>query len=135
MEQCSVSGYHIREAGSTAVQELAFTLRDGMEYVEASMRRGLDVDDFAPRLSFFFNAHNEFFEEICKIRAARRIWATAMRERFGQIGAVLVDAYPRPDRWLLTHRATTTEQYCPGGLPSDGGCSWRLPKSSYRFDG
>ena len=61
----SVSGYHIREAGSTAVQELAFTLRDGMEYVEASMRRGLDVDDFAPRLSFFFNAHNEFFEEIC----------------------------------------------------------------------
>ena len=76
----SVSGYHIREAGSTAVQELAFTLRDGMEYVEASMRRGLNVDDFAPRLSFFFNAHNEFFEEICKIRAARRIWATAMRD-------------------------------------------------------
>ncbi|MCH2136037.1 MAG: methylmalonyl-CoA mutase family protein [Phycisphaerales bacterium] len=79
----SISGYHIREAGSTATQELAFTLRDGMEYVEAAIRRGLDVDMFAPRLSFFFNAHNEFFEEICKLRAARRIWATAMRERFG----------------------------------------------------
>jgi methylmalonyl-CoA mutase N-terminal domain/subunit len=79
----SVSGYHIREAGSTATQELAFTLRDGMEYVEACMKRGLDVDAFAPRLSFFFNAHNEFFEEICKLRAARRIWAHAMRDRYG----------------------------------------------------
>jgi len=79
----SVSGYHIREAGSTATQELAFTLRDGMEYVEMAVRRGLDVDAFAPRLSFFFNSHNEFFEEICKLRAARRIWATAMRDRYG----------------------------------------------------
>ena len=79
----SISGYHIREAGSTATQELAFTLRDGMEYVEAAMKRGLDVDAFAPRLSFFFNSHNEFFEEICKLRAARRIWAHAMRERYG----------------------------------------------------
>ena len=79
----SISGYHIREAGSTATQELAFTLRDGMEYVEAAIARGLDVDDFAPRLSFFFNSHNEFFEEICKLRAARRIWATVMRERYG----------------------------------------------------
>ncbi len=78
----SVSGYHIREAGSTATQELAFTLRDGMEYVEACMKRGMDVDVFAPRLSFFFNAHNEFFEEICKLRAARRIWANAMRTRY-----------------------------------------------------
>ncbi|MBT5365645.1 MAG: methylmalonyl-CoA mutase, partial [Phycisphaerae bacterium] len=78
----SISGYHIREAGSTATQELAFTLRDGMEYVEACMKRGLDVDTFAPRLSFFFNSHNEFFEEICKLRAARRIWAHAMRDRF-----------------------------------------------------
>ena len=94
----SVSGYHIREAGSTAVQELAFTLRDGMEYVEASMRRGLNVDDFAPRLSFFFNAHNEFFEEICKIRAARRIWATAMRERFG--------AKSERSWWMRTHVQT-----------------------------
>ncbi|RMH26909.1 MAG: methylmalonyl-CoA mutase [Planctomycetota bacterium] len=79
----SISGYHIREAGSTATQELAFTLRDGMEYVEACLERGLDVDDFAPRLSFFFNSHNEFFEEICKLRAARRIWARMMRERYG----------------------------------------------------
>lgn len=79
----SISGYHIREAGSTATQELAFTLRDGMEYVEACMKRGLHVDSFAPRLSFFFNSHNEFFEEICKIRAARRIWSYAMRDRFG----------------------------------------------------
>ena len=79
----SISGYHIREAGSSATQELAFTLRDGMEYVEQCMKRGLDVDGFAPRLSFFFNSHNEFFEEICKLRAARRIWAKAMKERFG----------------------------------------------------
>jgi len=79
----SISGYHIREAGSTAPQELAFTLRDGMEYVEAAMERGLDVDVFAPRLSFFFNSHNEFFEEVCKLRAARRIWARVMRQRYG----------------------------------------------------
>jgi methylmalonyl-CoA mutase N-terminal domain/subunit len=79
----SISGYHIREAGSTAVQELAFTLRDGIEYVQAGVDAGLDVDDFAPRLSFFFNAHNDFFEEIAKFRAARRIWAKVMRERFG----------------------------------------------------
>ncbi len=78
----SISGYHIREAGSTAVQELAYTLADGLAYVEAAMERGLDVDDFAPRLSFFFNAHNDFFEEIAKYRAARRIWAREMQERF-----------------------------------------------------
>ena len=79
----SISGYHIREAGSTATQELAFTLRDGMECVEACMHRGMDVDEFAPRLSFFFNSHNEFFEEVCKLRAARRIWARMMRDRYG----------------------------------------------------
>ncbi|HUJ29977.1 MAG TPA: methylmalonyl-CoA mutase family protein [Candidatus Acidoferrum sp.] len=79
----SISGYHIREAGSTAIQELAFTLRDGIEYVDWGIRRGLDVDDFVPRLSFFFNAHNDFFEEIAKYRAARRIWYKTMRERFG----------------------------------------------------
>ena len=79
----SISGYHIREAGSTAVQELAFTLRDGIEYVEWALARGLDIDEFAPRLSFFFNAHSDFFEEIAKYRAARKIWATLMRERFG----------------------------------------------------
>ncbi|MEM8834481.1 MAG: methylmalonyl-CoA mutase family protein [Planctomycetota bacterium] len=79
----SISGYHIREAGSSAVQELAFTLRDGMEYVEACIERGMDVNAFGPRLSFFFNSHNEFFEEVCKIRAARRIWARVMRDRYG----------------------------------------------------
>jgi len=79
----SISGYHIREAGSTAIQELAFTLRDGIEYVDWGIRRGMDVDAFVPQLSFFFNAHNDFFEEIAKYRAARRIWYKAMRERFG----------------------------------------------------
>ena len=79
----SISGYHIREAGSTAVQELAFTLADGFAYVEAAIERGLDVDDFAPRLSFFFNSHNNFFEEVCKYRAARRIWAKHMKDKYG----------------------------------------------------
>jgi methylmalonyl-CoA mutase N-terminal domain/subunit len=79
----SISGYHIREAGSTAVQELAFTLADGIAYVDAAVKRGLDVDDFAPRLSFFFNLHNDFLEEVAKLRAARRMWATIMRDRFG----------------------------------------------------
>jgi len=94
----SISGYHIREAGSTATQELAFTLRDGMEYVEWAMKRGMDVDDFAPRLSFFFNSHNEFFEEICKLRAARRIWARIMRDRYKA---------KNPRSWLMrTHVQT-----------------------------
>ena len=79
----SVSGYHIREAGATALQELAFTLRDGIEYVQWGVDAGLDVDDFVPRISFFFNAHSDFFEEIAKYRAARKIWADAMRDRFG----------------------------------------------------
>ncbi|HXG01878.1 MAG TPA: methylmalonyl-CoA mutase family protein, partial [Candidatus Binatia bacterium] len=79
----SISGYHIREAGSTAVQELAFTLADGLAYVEAACARGLDVDEFAPRLSFFFDIHSDFFEEIAKLRAARRMWARLMKERFG----------------------------------------------------
>jgi len=94
----SISGYHIREAGSTATQELAFTLRDGMEYVEWCLKRGLDVDSFAPRLSFFFNAHNEFFEEICKLRAARRIWANVMKERYG--------AKNERSLWMRTHVQT-----------------------------
>jgi methylmalonyl-CoA mutase N-terminal domain/subunit len=78
----SISGYHIREAGATAVQELAFTLADGIAYVEAAIERGLQIDDFAPRLSFFFDSHVDFFEEIAKLRAARKIWAKIMRERF-----------------------------------------------------
>src|SRR5207253_3695152 len=79
----SISGYHIREAGSTAVQEVAFTLADGITYVQAALDTGLEVDRFAPRLAFFFNAHNNFLEEIAKYRAARRLWARIMRERFG----------------------------------------------------
>ena len=81
----SVSGYHIREAGATALQELAFTLRDGIEYVDWGVRAGLDLERFVPRISFFFNAHNDFFEEIAKYRAARRIWARVMRDRFGAV--------------------------------------------------
>ena len=95
----SISGYHIREAGSTAVQELAFTLADGMEYVRRCIDRGLAVDDFAPRLSFFFNAHNDFFEEIAKFRAARRIWAREMRDTFHARN-------PR-SHWLRCHAQTS----------------------------
>lgn len=94
----SISGYHIREAGSTAVQELAFTLADGIGYVQAGMEAGLDVDDFAPRLSFFFNAHSDFFEEIAKYRAARRMWARIMRERFEA---------KNPRSWLLRFHTQT----------------------------
>ena len=94
----SISGYHIREAGSTAAQELAFTLGDGLEYVRWGIARGMDVDDFAPRLSFFFNAHNDFFEEIAKYRAARRIWAREMRETFKA---------KNPRSWLLRFHTQT----------------------------
>jgi len=94
----SISGYHIREAGSTAIQELAFTLRDGMEYVEWALRRGMNVDDFGPQLSFFFNAHSDFFEEIAKYRAARRIWHKAMTERYGS---------KNPRTWSLRFHSQT----------------------------
>ncbi len=94
----SISGYHIREAGSTAVQELAFTVADGIAYVQAGIDAGLDVDEFAPRLSWFFNSHNDFFEEIAKIRAARRMWARIMRERFHA---------RRPESWTLRAHSQT----------------------------
>jgi methylmalonyl-CoA mutase N-terminal domain/subunit len=94
----SISGYHIREAGSTAAQELAFTLVDGMEYARWAIDRGMQVDDFAPRLSFFFNAHNDFFEEIAKYRAARRIWAREMKETFGA---------KNPRSWLMRFHTQT----------------------------
>ncbi len=94
----SISGYHIREAGSTTIQELAFTLADGMAYVEAGIKAGMDVDDFAPRLSFFFNCHNDFFEEIAKFRAARRIWAKVMKEKFGA---------KNPKSWMLRFHTQT----------------------------
>src|SRR6058998_2936759 len=94
----SISGYHIREAGSTALQELAFTLRDGMEYVEYGVRAGLDIDEFAPRLSFFFNSHNDLFEEVAKFRAARRVWAKVMRDRYGA---------KEPRSWMLRFHTQT----------------------------
>ena len=94
----SISGYHIREAGSTAVQELAFTLADGLAYVDACVARGMKVDDFAPRLSFFFNAHNDFFEEIAKYRAGRRIWARILREKYGA---------QDPRSWMLRFHTQT----------------------------
>jgi methylmalonyl-CoA mutase N-terminal domain/subunit len=94
----SISGYHIREAGSTAIQELAFTLADGLEYVRWGLNRGLKIDEFAPRLSFFFNSHNDFFEEIAKLRAARRIWAREMRETFGA---------KDPRSWLMRFHTQT----------------------------
>jgi methylmalonyl-CoA mutase N-terminal domain/subunit len=94
----SISGYHIREAGATAAQELAFTLADGIQYVQAAVRAGMDVDEFAPRLSFFFDVHNDFFEEIAKFRAARRIWARVMREQFGA---------RNPRSWMLRTHAQT----------------------------
>jgi methylmalonyl-CoA mutase N-terminal domain/subunit len=94
----SISGYHIREAGATAAQELAFTLRNGFEYVERGIARGLDVDDFAPQLSFFFDVHSDFFEEIAKLRAARRIWARGLRERYGA---------KSPESWRLRTHAQT----------------------------
>jgi methylmalonyl-CoA mutase N-terminal domain/subunit len=94
----SISGYHIREAGSTAIQELAFTLADGMAYVEASMKQGLSVDEFAPRLSFFFDSHIDFFEEIAKFRAARRLWARTMREKYGA---------KNPKSWMLRFHTQT----------------------------
>ncbi len=94
----SVSGYHIREAGSTSVQELAFTLADGIHYVRKALERGLDIDEFAPRISFFFNVHNDFFEEIAKFRAARRIWAKQMREVYGA---------KNPKSWMLRTHAQT----------------------------
>jgi methylmalonyl-CoA mutase N-terminal domain/subunit len=94
----SISGYHIREAGSTAIQEVAFTLADGIAYVDAAIAAGLDVDDFAPRLSFFFNAHNDLFEEVAKFRAARRVWAKIMRDRFGA---------KKPKSWMLRFHTQT----------------------------
>lgn len=94
----SISGYHIREAGATAVQELAFTLADGIAYIETGLEAGLDIDDFAPRLSFFFDVHNDFFEEVAKFRAARRMWARIVRERFGA---------KNPRSWLLRTHAQT----------------------------
>ncbi len=112
----SISGYHIREAGSTALQELAFTLHDGIEYVEWARRRGLDVDEFGPRLSFFFNAHNDFFEEIAKYRAARKIWGRVMRERFGA---------KNQRTWLMRFHTQTAGVSLPAQQPHEQHCARR----------
>jgi methylmalonyl-CoA mutase N-terminal domain/subunit len=110
----SISGYHIREAGSTAAQELAFTLKDGFTYVEQALERGLDVDDFAPRLSFFFNAQIDFFEEIAKYRAARRIWAQRAARHLRREGSrVVADALPHADGRRQPDRAAAAQQHHP----------------------
>ena len=108
----SISGYHMREAGATAAQEIAFTLADGIAYVQAALDAGLAVDDFAPRLSFFFACHQHFFEEVAKFRAARRLWARIMRERFGATDERSTDAaVPHADRRRDAHRAAAREQH------------------------
>ncbi len=132
----SISGYHIREAGSTAVQELAFTLADGIGYVQAAVDRGLNVDDFAPRLSFFFNLHNDFLEEIAKLRAARRIWAKVMKERFGA---------KNPKSLLLRTHAQTSGASLTAQQPFNNvvrvavqalaGVLGGVQSSAYQFDG
>ena len=110
----SISGYHIREAGSTAVQEVAFTFANAIAYIEAAIAAGLDVDDFAPRLSFFFNAHSNFLEEIAKFRAARRLYARLMRERFGARNPRTLHAsVPYPDRRVDADRAAARRQHRP----------------------
>ena len=118
----SISGYHIREAGSTAVQELAFTIADGMAYVEAALERGLRIDDFAPRLSFFFNSHSDFFEEIAKFRASPAHLARpddrALPRRERALG---LDALPHPDRWRVPDPAAAAQQPDPGRDPGAGG--------------
>ena len=123
----SISGYHIREAGSTAAQELAFTIADGIAYVEAAVKAGLAIDSFASRLSFFFNVHNNFFEEVAKFRAARKIWARIMKERFGTKDETLDDdALSCADRGLDAHRAAGRQQCCAGDAAGTRrGARWR----------
>ena len=132
----SISGYHIREAGSTAVQELAFTLADGFAYVEAALAAGMEIDTFAPRLSFFFNSHIDFFEEICKFRAARRIYARRMRERLRRARSALVDtALPHPNGRLQRDRAAAREQHRAGRLRGAGRGLGRNAIAAHELDG
>ena len=117
----SISGYHIREAGATAVQEVAFTLGNAIAYVEAALQAGLEVDEFAPRLSFFFNAHNNLFEEVAKFRAARRIWARIMKRALWRAErALAAAALSHPDRRLDAHRPAAREQCRARDPPSPG---------------
>ena len=122
----SISGYHIREAGSTAAQEIAFTIANGLAYVRAAVAAGLDIDAFAPRLSFFWNSHNHFFEEIAKFRAARRLWADLMRNRLGARRSTLLgDAFPYPNGRFDSHRPAARQQRRPDDGPGDGGGAGR----------
>ena len=108
----SISGYHMREKGCSAVQEVGFTLANAIAYVQAAIDAGLEVDEFAPRLAFFFNGHNNVFQEVAKFRAARRMWARIMRERFGaEDDALAEDALPHPDRWSDAGRPAAREQH------------------------
>ena len=130
----SISGYHIREAGATAAQELAFTLADGFAYVERCVERGMDVDEFAPRLSFFFNAHIDFFEEIGKYRAARRIWARELRDRFGaKQRALAADALPHADGGRLADRAAAADQHRAHRDRGDGGGARRHQLAAHQL--
>ncbi len=132
----SISGYHIREAGSTAAQEVAFTLADAIAYVDAAIAAGLAVDEFAPRLSFFFNAHNDLLEEIAKYRAARRLWAHLMRDRFGAQDSRVDDAaLSRADRGKLAHRAAAGKQYRARGDSGAGRRAGRLPVAAHQRAG
>ena len=132
----SISGYHIREAGSTAVQEVAFTLANGIDYVQAALAAGLDVDDFAPQLSFFFNAHNNFLEEVAKFRAARRMWARIMRERFGAQDPRSLDAaLPHADRRLDADGAAAGEQRRARGAAGAGGGAGRHAVAAHQQHG
>ena len=130
----SISGYHMREAGSTAVQEVAFTLANGMTYVQAAIDAGLDVDKFAPRLSFFFNAHSNFLEEVAKFRAARRMWARIMRDHFGAKNRQVADAaLPHPDRRLDADRAAAGEQHRSHRAAGDGGGAGRNAVAAHQL--
>ena len=130
----SISGYHIREAGSTAAQELAFTLANGFAYVEAALASGLAVDEFAPRLSFFFNAHIDFFEEIAKYRAARRIWASWMRDRYGaRDPRSLQLRFHTQTAGVSPHRAAARGEHRPGRDRGAGGRARRHPEPAHRL--
>ena len=130
----SISGYHMREAGSTAVQEVAFTLANGMTYVQAAIDAGLDVDKFAPRLSFFFNAHSNFLEEVAKFRAARRMWARIMRDHFRRQESEVADAaLPHPDRRLDPDGAAAGEQHRPHRAAGHGGRAGRNAVAAHQL--
>ena len=132
----SISGYHIREAGSTAAEELAFTLANGFAYVELALQAGLPVDAFAPRLSFFFNAHIDFFEEIAKYRAARRIWARWMRERYGAaVRALAAAALPHPDGRRVADRPAARGQHRAHGDRGAGRRARRDAVAAHELDG